>query len=98
MTGSRNLSASVVMAISGLVAIALYFLALGLPGQSGHGSGLTIVTLLFGIYVPPSLFAAGLILGLLRRRQHGYRGLWLNSAGLLAHALWVTGLFDRVLG
>ena len=86
------------MAISGLVAIALYFLALGLPGQSGHGSSLTIVTLLFGIYVPPSLFAAGLILGWVRRRQHGYRGVWLNSTALLAHASWVTGLFDRVLG
>ena len=92
-----HLTSSVILALSGFAAAVLFFLALLLPGQNIHGGTLTLFTLLFGIYVPPLCFAAGLIVALVRRRHNGKLGMWLNSGGIMLYVLWVTGGLGKLL-
>jgi hypothetical protein len=92
-----HLSSSVILAVSGFAAVAVFFLALQLPGQNIHGGTLTLLTLLFGIYVPPLCFSAGLIVALVRRRHSGKLGMWLNSGGIMLYVLWVTGGLGKML-
>jgi hypothetical protein len=93
-----HLSSSAILAASGLVAFLLFFLALLLPGQNIHGGTLTLFTLLFGLWVPPLCFVAGLVAALAQWRHGGRLGIWLNATGLILHLLWATGGLHRILG
>jgi hypothetical protein len=66
----------------GCTALALFFLLMLLPGHNLHGNPLSVLTLLFGLFVPPILFLIGLIKALISKDESRRIGLMLNLLGI----------------